>query len=92
MTKHWKSLRAGEEQAETLLNTNEDDGSNNGKSHVESTNTAHEFLQKKEEASTGRLRLKSLKQRLAENQAEASRLRNDLRIKKMQNQVNTRHR
>lgn len=82
MTKNWKSLRAGEEKAETLLNTTEDDGSNNGKTHVDSTNTAHELLQKKEEANTRQVRFKSLKERLAENQAEADRLREELNRKK----------
>ena len=81
MTSKWKSLRAGEEKAESLLNTNEDDGSNNGKTDVDSTNTAHGLLQKKEEVKTGKNRFKSLKERLAENQAEAKRLRDELNRK-----------
>lgn len=68
----WKSLRAGEELAESLLNTDEDDGSNNGKQEVDSTNTAHVLMQVKERAS-----LKTLRERLAESEAEASKRRKE---------------
>lgn len=68
----WKSLRAGEELAETLLNTDEDDGSNNGKQEVDSTNTAHVLMQVKERAS-----LKPLRERLAESEAEATKRRKE---------------
>jgi hypothetical protein len=66
----WKSLKQGEELAESLLNTEEDDGANNGKQDVDSTNTAHVLLQLKE-----KVNLKPLSQRLTESAAEAARLR-----------------
>lgn len=66
----WKSLKQGEELAESLLNTDEDDGTNNGKQDVDSTNTAHVLLQLKERAN-----LKPLSRRLAESAAKAVRLR-----------------
>ncbi len=68
----WKSLRAGEELAETLLNTDEDDGTNNGKQEVDSTNTAHVLMQVKE-----RVSLKPLRERLAESEAEAIKRRKE---------------
>jgi hypothetical protein len=67
-----KSLRAGEELAETLLNTDEDDGTNNGKQEVDSTNTAHVLMQVKERAG-----LKPLRERLAESEAEATKHRKE---------------
>ena len=66
----WKSLKQGEELAESLLNTDEDDGTNNGKQDVDGTNTAHVLLQLKERAS-----LKALTRRLTESAAESARLR-----------------
>ena len=68
----WTSLRAGEELAESLLNTDEDDGTNNGKQDVDSTNTVHVLMQVKERAS-----LKTLRERLAESEAETTKLRKE---------------
>ena len=79
MASNWKSLRAGEERAEALLNTSEPDGHNNGKVEVDETNTAHSFLQLKEEHDQGKTKLKPLKERLAETEAKAQALRKKLK-------------
>lgn len=79
MASNWKSLRAGEERAEALLNTSEPDGHNNGKAEVDDTNGAHAFLQLKEEHNQGKAKLKPLKERLAETEAKAQALRKKLK-------------
>lgn len=69
----WKSMRAGEEKAEALLNAGEPDGRNNGKTDVDDAGGAHAFLQSMEEAKYGQMtKLKSLKERLAETEAESA--------------------
>jgi len=75
MPSNWKSLRAGEEKAESLLNTDEDNGSNNGEASTDSTGTAHRFLQAKEVAAIRRSKLKPLKERLKETEEEAAHYR-----------------
>lgn len=72
-------MRQGEELSESLLNTNEDDGTNNGRAEVNSTNTAHTLLQRKEEANVAKPKLKSLKERLAEAEAESAQLKEKLK-------------
>lgn len=78
MTRNWTSLRQGEEKAESLLNTDEDDGSNNGEASTDSTGTAHGFLQAKEVEAIRRSKLKPLKDRLIEAEAQAARYRETL--------------
>ena len=75
MPSNWKSLRAGEEKAESLLNTDEDNGSNNGEASTDSTGTAHGFLQAKEVATIRQSKLKPLKERLMETEEQAARYR-----------------
>ena len=75
MASNWKSLRAGEEKAESLLNTDEDDGSNNGEASTDSTGTAHRFLQAKEVTTIRQSKLKPLKERLMETEEQAARYR-----------------
>ncbi|QCH15457.1 hypothetical protein CB0101_11455 [Synechococcus sp. CB0101] len=70
----WKSLKQGEELAESLLNTDEDDGTNNGKQEVDSTNTAHVLMQLKERAN-----LKPLRERLEESESAAKKRRQQRR-------------
>jgi hypothetical protein len=78
MPSNWKSLRAGEEKAESLLNTDEDNGSNNGEASTDSTGTAHRFLQAKEVAAIRSSKLKPLKERLMETEEQAARYRETL--------------
>jgi|688.fasta_scaffold1853576_2 hypothetical protein len=51
--KKWKRLRQGEELSETLLNTAEPDGRNNGKPDVDDPGTAHALTAAIEEAKYG---------------------------------------
>lgn len=75
VNRHWKSLKQGEEKAESLLNAAEDDGSNNGEAHIDSTGTAHSFLQAKEGATIRQSKIKPLKERLMETEKQAARYR-----------------